>query len=363
LKIRPSILFLTGSVLVLIVLAVWFQKKQSTETPPTTSIQPSTAVSTNNGPAPVSVDSPPPVIQPVPTNPVKMEPTVSTSAPPGQMDRKQEILSTYNDVPIDFYGKLEDQFGKAVPGAEIKASVRVISGTRQGTDKLTTLSDTSGLFQFHGKGQDISMMPSKKGYALASLKGGGTYSMLAPDEERAHPDANNPVVIKMWKLQGAEPLLAINQRYKIPYTGQPISFDLVSGKMADVPADLRITVNRPSGIISARNPQEWSLKVEAVNGGLINSDGQESVTYAAPETGYQPNEVFTMSTNHIWYQAVHQRFFFTSRNGQIYGKLELSFHINEQTDGLMSVTFTGVANTNSSRNLEADPNTLNVVDP
>ena len=78
------------------------------------------------------------------------------------------ILSTYNDVPIDFYGKLQDQFGNPVVGAEIKGNIRVINGVRQGTDWLTTTSDVNGLFQFHGRGQDIGMMPAKSGYALAS---------------------------------------------------------------------------------------------------------------------------------------------------------------------------------------------------
>lgn len=66
-----------------------------------------------------------------------------------------------------------------------------------------------------------------------------------------------------------------------------------------------------------------------------------------------------MSTNQIWYEAVHQKFFFTSRSGQIFGRLELSFHLNERPDGPMSIGFAGVANTNASRNLEAAPDTLN----
>jgi len=80
----------------------------------------------------------------------------------------QGILSTYNDVTINFYGKLVDQFERPVADAQIKASVTVISGVRQGADWLTTTSDANGLFEFHGRGQDIGMMPSKEGYALAS---------------------------------------------------------------------------------------------------------------------------------------------------------------------------------------------------
>jgi hypothetical protein len=49
---------------------------------------------------------------------------------------------------------------------------------------------------------------------------------------------------------------------------------------------------------------------------------------------------------------------FAARNGQVYGKLSIGFRINENPDDFMYVRFGGVANTNGSRNLEGDPNTL-----
>jgi hypothetical protein len=358
-KIRRSIFFLTVIAAVFVALMFWYGKKKPVEMPPSTETLIDIAPKTSESRPSVSV----PVIHTnAPTaNAGKVIAITSEPKPPeSKAERMREVLSAYNDVPIDFYGKLEDQFGTPVADAEIKGSIRVISGVRQGTDWLTTTSDANGLFQFHGKGQDISTMPSRKGYALASLNGGGNYSLLAPEEQRAHPDPNNPVVIKMWKLQGAEPLLSINQQYKLPHTEAPINFDLVVGKAVPEGGDIKLTVARPSGIVSGTNPQDWSLKIEAVNGGLIDSSGQEVITYAAPDSGYQPSETFTMSTSsNTWYQAVHQGFFLTSRNGQIYGKLRLSFHINIEPDGLMNVSFGGVINTNASRNLEGDPSTMN----
>ncbi len=38
--------------------------------------------------------------------------------------------------------------------------------------------------------------------------------------------------------------------------------------------------------------------------------------------------------------------------------ISLSFNINDEQDGLMSITFRGIANTNSSRNWEGDPNMM-----
>ncbi len=355
-KIRRSILFLAALAALVIAWVLWWGLKKPAEIP----------LATENDIAAQS-ESRPSIPAPVAhTN----APSVNAGAagvsngPLGRkIEREREILSTFNDVPIDFYGKLEDQFGSPVVGAEIKGSIRVINGDRQGTDRLTTTSDASGLFQFHGKGQDISTMPSKKGYALASLNGGGNYSMLAPEEERLHPDPNNPVVVKMWKLNGAEPLLSINQHYKLHYTPEPVYFDLLAGEVVPNGGDIELTVNRSQGIISGRNRLDWSVQVEAVEGGVMDTGGQERVTYVAPETGYAPSTNFVFSTNppYKWFGGFDQMFFAQSRNGQVYSKLRFSFDINDAPDGFMSIGFRGVANTNSSRNWEGDPNTLNIV--
>ncbi len=43
------------------------------------------------------------------------------------------------------------------------------------------------------------------------------------------------MVIKMWKLQGAESLMEINKTFKLPYADAPIFFDLVTRNV--VPAE------------------------------------------------------------------------------------------------------------------------------
>jgi hypothetical protein len=248
-----------------------------------------------------------------------------------------------------------------VAGAKITNSIRVNNGQRGGTDHFSTTSDANGLFEFHGSGQDIGMMPRKEGYALASPETFFKYSRLED-----HPyvsDANNLTVIKMWKLQGAEPLVSINQHYKLHYTDAPMNFDLLAGTIVPTGGDIRITVTRPAGMISTRNQQDWGLTIEAVNGGLIETFMAESrVTYVAPDNGYQPSATFMMSTtDNTWYEAIHQMFFLNSRNGQVYSKVNLSFRLNENPDGFMNITLSGVANMNSSRSWEGDPNTMAAV--
>lgn len=298
------------------------------------------------------------VVPSVPRTTSSQAPAVSVANTNREGDdaRVNEVLSQYNNEPIDFYGKLQDQFGNPVADAAVKGSIRVRSGQRDGTDSLTATSNEEGLFEFHGTGQDISMMPSKKGYALASLNGGGDYSLLAPEKDRAHPDPANPVVIKMWKLQGAQALLSINQKFSIPYTSLPVHIDLLSGTIVPYGGDLQITVQRPNGEISGRDKQDWAVQIDAESGGLLSSEGQDAITYEAPESGYAPDMLFTMTTkSNSWFMAVHQGFFITSRDHQVFGKLHFGFHINGEPNEPMTASFEGVLNTNASRNLEAAP--------
>jgi len=155
----------------------------------------------------------------------------------------------------------------------------------------------------------------------------------------------------MWKLKGAEPLIDISKEYKLPFTSAPIFFDLIAGKTVSNGGDLKITVNRPDGIISQQHPQNWSIQIEVVNGGLVETSFEESrITYSAPESDYQATD--TLGNNN-GPDLVDEMFFIQSRNGQVYSKVHLLFGINDTPDGLMNVTFKGVANTNGSRNWEA----------
>ena len=53
----------------------------------------------------------------------------------------------------------------------------------------------------------------------------------------------------------------------------------------------------------------------------------------------------------------------TSRNGQVYSKVGLSFDINDAPNGYMSVTFDGVANAGviARATGEGDANTMQVI--
>src|SRR5579859_3458441 len=270
------------------------------------------------------------------------------------------ILSAYNDVPIDFYGKVEDQFSNAVANAAVNFNVRVYNGIESTVKRGQVTTDANGQFTISGyKGESLGLVPAKAGYALATTGNGTFFKYSHLEDQHYVPDQKNPTVIKMWKLQGAEPLVSINKNYKLYYTNAPMNFDLLTGQIVQSGGDLRITVNRPPGVISGRNELDWSVQIEAVAGGLIDAAGQERVTYLAPESGYQPSVNVSASTNGHGVELIQQGLFVRSRNGQVYSKVGISFRINSEPDGLMYINFSGIANANGSRNWEGDPNTMN----
>jgi hypothetical protein len=287
--------------------------------------------------------------------------------PPTQTkdQRRLEGLANLNDEEIVLYGRVIDQSGSPVSDANVAGTIQVNNGIREGSDKISLSTDANGLFTITGyKGKGLGIMIKKTGYALATKDTTFVYSHLWPEAERHVPDANNPVVFKMWKLQGAEPLVTIDQRYKVPYTSSALYFDLVNGKAVQAGGDIKITVSRPPGIVSQNNPQNWSVQVEAVDGGLIETSMAEArVTYVAPDNGYQPSDGLLMSITNHWSDLVQQMYFVTSRNGQVFSKIFLSTGVNANPGDPMSVTFRGVANANRSRNWEGDPNTMQSVEP
>lgn len=353
-KIRRSIFGFIAIVAVLIALVLWFGKKQPVETSltvsPATNVAPPVAI-TPSTPANVPVHTSAPPAQVAPTS----APASQSQSPPPQdkVTLLKEILQA-NDADIVFYGRLEDQSGSAVSGAAVNFSIQYENPNARGIQRGQVVSAGNGFFTISGyKGANLTIMPKKTGYILATTGTSFRYSQISPGY--FVPDTNNPTVIKMWKLQGAEPLVSINQRYKFHDTDAPINFDLLAGQIIPTGGDIQITVSRSPGVVSGRTRQDWGVQVGAVDGGLIEADGQEGVTFEAPESGYQPSDSFIMSTNapHKWFGGFDQTFFLKSRNGQVYSKVNFSITINQQPDDYVWVEFHGVASTNGSRNWEA----------
>ena len=152
-------------------------------------------------------------------------------------------------------------------------------------------------------------------------------------------------------------MVSIEQHYKLPFTGEPIYFDLVTGKVVPTGGDLEVIVTRAPGVITQRKSdrRDWSIELVPVNGGIMEPAYNAShFTFEAPADGYKDS--YQVQMNHYdpaWFDNIQKAFFLKSRNGQIYSKFSLNFEINDDPNSTMWFQFKGVANTNGSRNWEA----------
>lgn len=352
-RIRRSIILLCVVVFVVTVLILWRGQKRPVET----SLSGSAA--TNVAPSAVTMP-----IAPLHTNVPAAQITASALTATGQpqfalpQDRATLIKNILqgNDADIIFYGRLEDQSGSAIFGAAINFSIQYEDANSSGIHRGQVMSDGNGFFTISGyKGQTLGIMPQKAGYTLATTGTSFRYSQLTPGY--FVPDPNRPTVIQMWKLQGAEPLVNVDEHYKLPYIGTPINFDLLTGKIVQTGGDLEVIVTRSPGIITQKKQDhgDWSIKLLPVNGGIMEPAYNTSyLTFEAPADGYQDNYFIQMNHDDPgWYDNIQQAFFLTSRNGQVYSKFSFYFRINGASDGSMYFQFKGVANANGSRNWEA----------
>ena len=165
----------------------------------------------------------------------------------------------------------------------------------------------------------------------------------------------NPVIIKMWRKGASEQLLSQGGDTHIPYDGTPVVFDLLTGRKNagdSTVGDLRVTfIRNPLNIPSNyRNAFEWHATIEAIDGGLVQSD--DEFMYAAPEEGYQPLIKIDMPTDSTnWKNIYDISFYAKTRGGKVYSRVKFEFRV-DYPDSQTGFTFSSTANPNGSRNLQ-----------
>lgn len=251
--------------------------------------------------------------------------------------------------PIEFYGKVIDQHGEPVSEAIIKANIRYwimgapgVPGSRHQEYELVT--DKNG--QFHVKGRTGDSLTIEK----ISKDGYKSYSGI---NKSFGPGKHTLVIFKMWKQQGAEKLIKIYEHYRIPYDGTPVVFNLKYGHMLanGSSGDLKVTLLRnPLKIKLGQRNYEWRATLEAINGGLIESN--DEFMYLAPESGYQPKIEISMPANAPKWSAT-KKISFYQKTGSDYARVTVEFRTDSDREKT-GFTIDSYLNPNGSRNLEYD---------
>lgn len=272
----------------------------------------------------------------------------------------QEGMASLNDRPVEFFGKAEDQFGAPVVDAEVIADVLVRNGTTAGVEQIRQRTDSEGIFRISGyKGESLEVGVRKvPGYYNGRVKGEKTqgflavYSAMWPAAERHTPNPHKPVVFKMWKLTGPEPMMEIEGYHRIAHDGSPITFDWLTGKRTKSGGDFRIALwqGEPTKV-GWELRGDWGFTIEAVDGGFVETT--DDFMYLAPESGYRPKIEYRVSPTN-WTSDVKRQLYVKTRGGKHVSRLVMSVRCSyTHPEGVLEVQ--GYMNPLGSRNLEWDP--------
>lgn len=294
----------------------------------------------------------------------------ATKAPnptvPGTSGRKpdlnagqlQELMNNANR-PISFFGKVIDQDDNPVPGVKVTLQIRYMKtvgpvgiGDTFAEPSLTTGAD--GRFALSGaKGSLLGLKAlTKDGYEPSPKAFNGSYWYWR-DKNPYQPDPDHPEIFRMWKKAGAEPLIRKGISAGLQYDGTPMTFDLLSGAKTQSGGDLRVALDRnPRQIVYGQRNYEWTLTIESLNGGMIESNDEQM--YRAPADGYQPKLVVHMAAdNPDWTDEKSVELYLKLRGGTMYGRAELKVLVGSDR-ATTPFYITAFLNTRGSRNLEYD---------
>lgn len=232
-------------------------------------------------------------------------------------------------TPIVFYGKVADQNGVPIAGAEITLlpNDSLVSGTRH---PRQTKSDAQGLFSVSDmKGMSLGVEVRKAGYYPWKPKNGETgwaanfYYGGSPEMGLHHPDSSAPVVFHLYKVTQIEPLRHIKKSFEMPKDGSPVVVDFGSGTDG-VPLKLQFRAWVSDEKKNALRQYDWRFEFKVVEGRLQIRKYQYD--FLAPQSGYDAETTgCDMPSNldpKIWQNEFEGDYFFKFNNG-VFGRIYL----------------------------------------
>ena len=289
-------------------------------------------------------------------------PSNPTTAPASRPDKLEFLrdLAQQSNRPIRFYGKVIDQDENPILGVKVTLGVRNTKEPIAGLvgdvfDYPVVTTDAQGLFSItDAKGALLTIKSLEKpGYEASIKTVNKSYWYWRDPSQVFTPNPDAPEVFRMWKKQGAEKLVRKGISAPLRYDGIPSSFDLLNGRAANN-GDLRVMlVRNPQQIIYGQRNYEWTLTLESLDGGLIESEDEQM--YFAPAEGYQTRLVIHMPADAAeWVDEKSFNLYVKLHNGKQYGRAELKVLVGSER-ATTPFYITSFVNPTGSRNLEYDP--------
>ena len=251
-------------------------------------------------------------------------------------------------MPIEFFGRVVDQFGSAVDAATVNLEWNVVGGTTK--DVVKTAAD--GSFTLKGaRGKILGVNILKEGY-LYTKESSKSFEYAAFFQENFHvPDLTQPVVFRLQKLMGAEPMLKYITNTEIAVRAETVLLNVETGKLGRE-GDLAFSVSVGSN--RGRYGPDYTLTIRTL-GSASFAFSEEEFMFNAPESGYRQEVVFNKLSSDPNYSLTQSyRFYVKTRSGKyavVTGEITIREGLSEGKAGFHTIIY---HNPSGSRNLEFD---------
>jgi hypothetical protein len=250
--------------------------------------------------------------------------------------------------PIEFYGKVVDEYEQPIEGAEVSFLYNRFSSPA-GSFHTNEVSDTNGLFSVSGIiGSTLSVDVEKNGYYPIKRANQNHFDYLTHSESQPFaPDVANPIVFHLKKKgTGARLITSDNgMRQDIAISGlrdgstKRVDF---FNHQVESEGQLELSAVKPA---PGEVQSEWSFRLSIPDGGLVEEN--DEFPFEAPESGYQPEIDFRFRAGDTnWTTSLQKRFYIKFGKPPKYGWVSIDTAIGRGTYLRYAI------NPDGSRNLE-----------
>jgi len=259
-----------------------------------------------------------------------------------------------------FYGMAVDDQTNSLAGVTISGSVLVVDGKNPSSQvPVEATSDSGGRFQFDVDYGQLIWLNASKGTNYVSppprwFRYGSAGYGPSESETISNPNFNNPVVFVLTKKMTPEQLTEFRKNFAAPNNGDPVRIDLTTGQIVSEGGDLIVSITCLEPYSETKS-SPWSLSVKVVDGGLLQTDDQNTrmeYLLKAPADGYTDGVDVSYDQNSAPYRRQYEGWFYVkSRNGAIYAKMYFDMNTRWDERGVPFQIW-AVVNPNGSRNLQ-----------
>lgn len=288
----------------------------------------------------------------------------SLSCQADKQSRMIELIKS-KDVRIDFYGKVQDQQGHPVEGADVLLHLKNYNPFVEFYTEIKEIhvkTDTQGYFSIFKKtGSHIFIQQIQKiGYEYSWPQEKNSFQYSGDGDIPFVPDPNHPILFRMRKMGEATFLLKSGTEFEFlaRESGTEQGYDLIKGIGLKAQVFKSLLLNDepvfPDLKVKAafdEKSQTWSVTIFAgtSGGGILASD---QLLYEAPSEGYQSRYDFSVHIPVDYSMPEKSKYlYYRSREPAIYSRLEIQ-DIRNVTKDHIDFGGKGVTNPYGDRNLE-----------